>query len=495
MASRQKSAEKPGSGAEGEMSPNAKPQDEMPQRAAPPKPPPWIRAEVKPMPAVHDQYFPALPNSRIPVPERVHDQLPPTIPNTRIPVPERVHDQIFPALPNSRIPTPERVHDSIASIIPFARIPPAERVHDTPSPQLWPVPGMPNLAPGRMPTGEPNLEEAAVFSALRREAFKSRSFSYRFGQMNDARKRELALFARAEALSDFSRANDPSGSTPRASAEKLDSILSAYLEKNGVDSVLSAYFQKSSRAEACVRAFIGANPGIAAFLGGQTDDFKSGLKYFFMEHNMTDAELAEKSRAFSGAMFAMKRVSDYLLGMRDSKEKFAPSSRVSDDQVREVCASAYFGKAFYGMDAKFMLSIALIESNLEMVSGVNGTGITQQTGDAANNDLKSENARSLLSASANIGIERQMVDMQLLGENVFLNMMEGVKTASLKCIAAKVPASSLSSAPASLDATAHVAFLYNGNTSPFPGNPELTYQQVYESRFREVYKLGFNERT
>lgn len=331
-------------------------------------------------------------------------------------------------------------------------------------------------------------EEASAFDAVQKRA--SREFSEWFNSLSEQDKRAFVLFVRSNALSAEQAKRERKGGavSGRASAQQLRTIMDSYLKENALESEMKDYIARSKSAQEFVGIFLSKNPQLGKFLGANFGDFKEGLFYFFMEHQLTAQQVVEKSSEFLGLMKSIESISKGIIKRR-SDTRYGTARGVSDSQVREIVASSFFGQVFYHLDARFMLSIVTLESNFDMSRGDHGVGVTQQITNAANNDLKSPLMRKQMDRLAGIRVERQMVTMSLLGENIFLNMMEGVKTATLKCGAAGIRTSDIgSSSQKQLARAALVASYYNGNLSPHPAHPERTVQEVYREQFALLYK-------
>ncbi|MFA5077232.1 MAG: hypothetical protein WC488_02290, partial [Candidatus Micrarchaeia archaeon] len=299
---------------------------------------------------------------------------------------------------------------------------------------------------------------------------------------DEGEKRAFLLFLSSRALD-----CETSIGLPRSGPQLFELIktkVADYLETNGTEGIRSAYAELAKHARSQRDAFLSTNRWLSGFFGSDESlaDFKTGLFYFFMEHSSISDVGSQGSAFFS----LKKEMEDYAARIIKWKGVNLKSgdAPLNPAQIREITASAFFGQIFYHLDAKAMLVIVRNETEFENKIGVSGVGFTQQTNQAANSDLRGNVERARLARNAGIRIERQVVDMDLLSRNVFLNIMEGVKTFSLKCGIVGIKPSDVSTH--NLEASAKVAFHYNGNTAQHPVHP-LSIQQVYENNFKTLY--------
>ncbi|MDD5337226.1 MAG: hypothetical protein PHS02_01970 [Candidatus ainarchaeum sp.] len=308
------------------------------------------------------------------------------------------------------------------------------------------------------------------------------SFSDWFNSREEAEKRAFLLLLSSRALD-----CKTSVRLPRSGLELLELLRTKtadYLKRNSVDDVRHAYGELAQNAKSKLDAFMDANRWLPGFFGSAESmaDFRTGLFYFFMEHSSI-SDIGSQSGAFFSLKSEMEDYARRIIKWKETNLK-PGDAPMNPAQIREITASAFFGQVFYHLDAKAMLVIVRNETEFENKIGVSGVGFTQQTNQAANSDLRGNEERKALTRQTGIKIEQQVVDMDLLSRNVCLNIMEGVKTFSLKCGLVGIKPSDVS--PHNLEKSSEVAFHYNGNKKQHPDS-SLSIREVYMNNFMTLY--------
>ena len=328
--------------------------------------------------------------------------------------------------------------------------------------------------------------EAVVFKELDSVVSARSAFASKFNSLTDEQKREFLLFLRSEALDCNNIVKDMNRFAFYRETQKR---VKSYLSGADLNSLMARFSKLEEAARKSADIFISKNPWLEKSLGSpEMQDLKAGLVYFFMENPMKKDEVMRKSEAFLELKPEIERMSSRIISRKVNPTRtLSTSANVSDSGIREIVASAFFSQVAYALDSRALLTIITIESNFEQARGGHGIGVTQQTTFAANTALHAKFVRDSLFKLSGITQERQMVSMLLLGQNTFLNVMEGAKTFSLKCGVVKISTGQVSRERSMLEKSSMVAYHYNGNVAPHPANPEMEVREAYRRRFKSIY--------
>lgn len=312
--------------------------------------------------------------------------------------------------------------------------------------------------------------ESAVFRVLEDEERSNAYFNSWFNELNDIQKRGFILFVRSKALTRL-LGDTISFSKDQWEAGKSDSIrrlTKRYLEENSLLRTVQAYESIYRTAEKKATLFLDTADWLETFLGENYADFTEGLFYFFSEHKMSLKDVRRKASKFSQYRTRIEQVSNAIIAYRGKNVRISPKRYVSDAQIREIVAAAFFAEIFYGVPADFITLISAYETNFSMKFWKGGQGTTQQTIRSANTVLQSEYWIKKLNETAGVTFTMQLVPISAL-DNVFLCVTEAAKTVAIKAAEIQIKTEDISSqkkvrlAGTSRSAAYATAYKYNGS--------------------------------
>ena len=312
--------------------------------------------------------------------------------------------------------------------------------------------------------------ESSVFDVFVKRFGSNRDVIGWFNSLLEEQKRGFVLFIRSAALSDFigseirfSRQHWLSGRSGR-----IRSLAEKFLEDSDIRRSMRSFEAIYSNADSQRALFLERNVWLREFLDKNYEDFEKGLLYFFKEHSYLSNEVAERSIRFVALRQKIVNVSDAIISDRGGKTRISPKRTVTDGQIREIVASAYFAELFYGIPADFITLISAYETNFSMEYWKGGFGTTQQTTRAANTVLHSDYWIDKVYDSAGVRIRLQLVTISTL-DNVFLCIIEGAKTIAIKAAELEIrtheitPKVKVDYEGKKLPATWVTAYKYNGS--------------------------------
>ncbi|MGE5893573.1 MAG: hypothetical protein ACM34I_05915, partial [bacterium] len=332
--------------------------------------------------------------------------------------------------------------------------------------------------------------EISVFSAIEESARDDNGFIDWFNALSEEQKRGLILFVRSKALSSYL------GSTEHfdedqwliGSSEKLDDLVAGYLAQYRLSEIILSYEDLYRRAESHRSLFLAHNAWLEKYLRENYRDFEQGLFYFFSEHQFKNHDVEKKARAFAALRKKIKRVSGAIIADRGRQTRISPKKGVSDLQIREIIAAAFFTQLFYRVPADFITLITAYETNFSMEYWQGGYGTTQQTIKAANSVLQSEFWLQKVKESSGANVALQMVPLSAL-DNVFLCIAEAGKTLAIKAAELDIstrdisPAKRVSFEGKRMPATWVAAYKYNGSKKNAQRYAKSIHQYYKEKRW------------
>ncbi len=288
--------------------------------------------------------------------------------------------------------------------------------------------------------------ESSVFQVIKDTGGGNSGFVSWFNSMNDIQKRGFILFIRSKALTrvlgnkiSFSRNQWQSGESV-----KISRLTKTYLEEHDLLKAAKEYGPVYRLAEIQRDIFLGENRWLITYLEDNYTDFYDGLFYFFSEHGFAFREVYERSQRFSRYESDIKKASRAVIAYRGKNIRISPKKYVSNGQIREIVAGAFFVESFYEVPADFITLISAYETNFSMEFWRGGQGTTQQTIRAANTVLQSEYWIRKLNEAAGVTIRMQLVPISAL-DNVFLCVSEAAKTISIKAAEIQIKTEDISS--------------------------------------------------
>jgi hypothetical protein len=312
--------------------------------------------------------------------------------------------------------------------------------------------------------------ESAVFDVFVEMFGRNRDFIGWFNSLREEQKRGFVLFIRSAALSDF--IGDEILFTGQhwlsGRSEQIRPLAVKFLQDSDIRNSMRAFEAIYFNADSQRTLFLENNGWLRDFLNENYTDFEKGLVYFFEEHSYLSDEVEERSYRFLELKQKIVSVSEAIVADRGGKTRISPKSTVTDGQIREIVASAYFAELFYGIPADFITLISAYETNFSMEYWKGGFGTTQQTTRAANTVLQSDYWIDRVYESAGVKIRLQLVTISIL-DNVFLCIIEGAKTISIKAAELEIrtneitPKVKVDFEGKKLPATWVTAYKYNGS--------------------------------
>jgi hypothetical protein len=330
--------------------------------------------------------------------------------------------------------------------------------------------------------------ESSVFQVLKEAGDGNAGFVSWFNALTDIQKRGFILFIRSKSLTQllgnkisFSRNHWESGGSA-----KISRLTKTYLEEYDLLKTAKVYGPVYRLAEIQRDIFLNENRWLITYLEDNYTDFYEGLFYFFSEHGFAFREVYERSQQFSRHETDIKKASRAVIAYRGRNIRISPKRYVSNGQIREIVAGAFFAESFYGVPADFITLISAYETNFSMEFWRGGQGTTQQTIRAANTVLQSEYWIRKLNEAAGVTIRMQLVPISAL-DNIFLCVAEAAKTIAIKAAEIQIKTNDISShkkvqyAGKPLSAAYVTAYKYNGSESNAV-NYAQEFQRFYEKR-------------
>lgn len=322
--------------------------------------------------------------------------------------------------------------------------------------------------------------EYVILAELEKTHGLNAEFAKWFNALDEIDKRGFLLYVHSEAVSDHIGKKAEYANKWDRNPAFLGKLASKYLSTHNMKELMKQYGQLSARARSNSYQFLSKNAWLQQDLGENLADFKEGLYYFFMEHKLSPDEVSRKASEFLALKDSIRRTSERTIGEKGKDLRTSPAANVSDSQIREIVSASAFGQVFYSVDSSFTLSIVLRESNFDMRRGGHGLGVTQQTTRGGHFSLVSTFWREKTNKVTGADLEMQLVSMHVLNNNVFSNVMEGVKTVGVKCAERGIDTSQIDAqTEAGIRNARRIAYAYNGSK---------TYAQGYAAFVSSLYR-------
>lgn len=286
-------------------------------------------------------------------------------------------------------------------------------------------------------------QDKAIFSKISEHAYSDGKFQGWFSSISEQEKRGFVLYIGSRAISSHIKNTEEFGEGHWNAYGNISSLAAEYLGRTPLAELMTDYEEMRRKAQAQREIFLERNRWLSDFLGEKYSDFEEGLLYFLMEHQYTTKEIVKKAESFAKLRKKISLVSHDIIDDRENYTRVSPGSGASDAQVREIVAAAALGQAFYSVNARVSIPIFAWESNFEMKSESKGDGVSQITGRASVMALHSGYWRERVRNYSGAPVRMQLANRNLLNNNVFSNVMEGVKSITLKCAEDGMPTSEL----------------------------------------------------
>ncbi|GBE00328.1 hypothetical protein BMS3Abin07_02379 [bacterium BMS3Abin07] len=328
--------------------------------------------------------------------------------------------------------------------------------------------------------------EVSVFDALTNDKTENMKFVSWFNALNEEEKRGFILFTRSAALSSVLRdkVNFTDKDWMTGTSRGVTELAGEFMKNIDIMNLARQYEDIYLTAEEQRALFLKNNRWIRHYLDENFTDFKKGLFYFFAEHSFDYSDVITRSNKFSALEYTIMNVSDAIVASRGNNSRISPKPGVSDAQIRELVASSFFAKLFYGVPADFMLLISAYETNFSMEYWAGGFGATQQTIRSANTVLQSGYWINRVYQASGVRIRDQIVPKSAL-DNVFLCITEAAKTIAIKAAELRIKTDEINSvtrvrfAGQLLPTAWATAYKYNGSEK---------YARQYANNINYYYK-------